>query len=107
MSYSVAINAYNSSIIELSMDELMCIEGGIEINWDRFMNGIVIIGATCFAIACAPEAALVGTGGVIMGVGVIASGASAGYYIGTSLGSQHFSGHFIKRHFLKPVHDSN
>ena len=22
-------------------------------------------------------------------------------------GSQHFSGHFIKRHFLKPVHDSN
>ena len=25
----------------------------------------------------------------------------------TIMGSQHFSGHFIKRHFLKPVHDSN
>ena len=24
-----------------------------------------------------------------------------------NVGSQHFSGHFIKRHFLKPVHDSN
>jgi len=30
-----------------------------------------------------------------------------GGYKTRARGSQHFSGHFIKRHFLKPVHDSN
>ena len=40
---------------------------------------------------------------LVLGYGVFAIIAS--YRM--SLGSQHFSGHFIKRHFLKPVHDSN
>ena len=69
----------NSNFYELNNYSLTLIDGGI--NWGNIWNGVAIIGSTALFIATAPVSIPIVAGAI----GAAASGAAAGYFIGSGL----------------------
>lgn len=65
---------------ELSANEMMAIDGGVD--WGWVGSGVAVLGAGCLAVMCAPAACFVGAAYV----GTLACGAAIGAGAGMMVG---------------------
>lgn len=74
-----------NGLAELSANEMMAIDGGVDLGW--IGSGIAVAGAGCFAIMCAPAACFVGAAYIGTLACSAAIGAGAGLMVAQGMNS--------------------